>query len=82
MLPLDFHVLVKHDHFRDQRCAADHPRRLAALPRPRRTIIHTAAALLGRSVLRLGLVLLHYGRDESVVGVHLSSPAPQTIKLN
>ena len=82
MWPQEFHVLVKHEHYQDQLVAAEHARLAAAFRLPPRPFLCSAAEMLGRELLWLGLMLLRYGRDESAVGMRVPSPSPRAIKLN
>ena len=82
MWPQEFHVLVKHEQFQDQLVAAQHARLVAAFHMPPHPVLCSAAEMLGRGLLWLGLVVLRYGRDESAVSMRVPSPSPRAIKLN
>ena len=78
----EFHVLIKHEHYRDRRATAEHIRLVTALRPSRDGFARVTAGLMGHALLRLGLALLRYGRVESVVTLQEPRPAASGIKLN
>ena len=78
----EFHVLIKHEHYRDRLATAEHIRLVAALRPSRDTFARVTAGLMGYALLRLGLALLRYGRVDSVGPIRATSPKISSIKLN
>jgi hypothetical protein len=85
MWPPDFHVLVKHEHYRDYRAEVEQDRLAAMLgPAPlhrgsvrRRLhdrIARRAGLPLGRALVRLGLRLLALGAAIQVYGAGETPP--------
>ena len=78
----EFHVLIKHEHCRDRLTMVEHNRLIAVLRPSRDPFARVTAGIMGHALLRLGLVLLRYGRVENIVILQEPRPAASGIKLN
>ena len=82
MLNPEFHVQVKLEQFRDYLATAERDHLAARLRTPQLILTRRAARPLGHVLLRLGTLLLRYGRIESSTSIFDYGPPARSARLN